>query len=187
MRLWLLRRGSPTHWSCQTKQTSCLSLTDSRAKGCCHHWIQLHEEVLEHFSFEKYWFTCFFQSFVTYMWPLFPSVKITMNLCGLFLTIHWNTTSNYSNHSMKTACLEVQKKGKRALSLHSSWFTQRHLSFCPEWDPFLIFSYHCTWTSAVLSANHPGMTGRKKAWVIRMAVLYLCKALGQAHSPKESR
>lgn len=51
----------------------------------------------------------FFQSLVTYMRPLFSSEKITMKLCGLFLTTHLNTTSNYSNHSMKTACLEMQK------------------------------------------------------------------------------
>lgn len=43
------------------------------------------------------------------MWPLFSSEKIAMKLCGLFLTTHLNTTSNYSNHSMKTACWEMQK------------------------------------------------------------------------------
>lgn len=60
------------------------------------------------------------------MWPLFSSKKIAMNFCGLFLTTHLNTASNYSKQSMKTACLEMQKKGERALEPLSSWFTRRH-------------------------------------------------------------
>lgn len=58
------------------------------------------------------------------MRSLFSSEKIATNFCGLFLTTHLNTASNYTKHSMKTACLEMQK-GERALASLSSWFTRR--------------------------------------------------------------
>lgn len=58
-------------------------------------------------------------SFVIYMGPLFSSEKIAMIICGLFLSAHLTSISNYNSHSVKTICLEMQK-GKRALALLAS-------------------------------------------------------------------